>query len=95
VTKETKTAKALRYLASGRVSVQRHDTMVSEVHVTGDAGGEPYHVIRRAAEWSCDCPAQVECAHILACKAIIATPPGEDIRLWQASPDELDALLDG
>lgn len=93
MSKETKEEKAIRYLTTGRVVVQYHDPRVlTEVHVTGDTGGEPYIAVYRGGVWSCDCPAQVVCAHILACKAII---PVSGVVVAEETGIGLDAILDG
>lgn len=92
--KETKEAKAIRYLTTGHVKVQRHDWAYSEVHVTSDQGGDPYHVVQRGGEWNCDCPAQIPlCAHVLACMAIIPTSKGAP--LLPEAHDEFASILDG
>lgn len=92
--KETKEAKAIRYLTTGHVKVVwHHPGVLTEVHVTSDQGGEPYHVTQRGGEWHCDCPAQIPlCAHVLACKAII---PTSKTALPESDVDEFAAILDG
>lgn len=94
MSKETKEEKAIRYLSSGRVAVYEvlPEYDYAEVRVTGDTGGEPYIVHREENVWSCDCPAQVVCAHILACKAII---PVSGVVVDEETGIDLDAILDG
>lgn len=103
-------AKAAQYLQHGHVKVQEHSETAALFHVYGSGGfdSDPYHV-KFGGEWTCDCPARVVCAHVVACKIISelrpepsdtegssnpVPQPAPDMSGWTTDP-ELDALLGG
>jgi len=101
VPKETKEEKAARYLVEGHVDVQFHSPastgpFKTKVHVYSDSGSDPYVVTFDHGEWHCDCPAQIVCAHILACMVIFPNKVKDATRgvLFEGE-DEFAALLDG
>lgn len=65
-------AKAGRYLLDGHVHVDYADQR-SFVGLIHGSRSHPY-LVMWAGGWRCDCPARVECSHILACQAVW-TPP--------------------
>lgn len=69
-TRETRTAKAARYLAEGRVTVTRVSGDLADAVVRGDSG--EHHVSHDPAGWHCTCPARGRCAHVAAL-ALITT----------------------
>lgn len=102
--------KAGVYLQTGHVKVQEHSSTEALFHVYGSGGldSDPYHVKFRG-EWTCDCPARVKCAHVVACETIsdlrppeidrsedlpASASPAPDMSQWTTDP-ELDALLGG
>lgn len=68
-------AKAVRYLAEGRVRVLvcNEDSGVITADVRGL--GSSYTTGRDNQGWFCDCQAHRECAHIVALKLITALEP--------------------
>jgi uncharacterized Zn finger protein len=60
--------KADHYLIGGNLQVQAANSEMAIIKVQGSAA-KPYTVIF-TADWDCDCPAHVECAHIVAAKLI-------------------------
>lgn len=67
-------AKALAYLAEGRVRAEHVDaaTRSALFRVLGTAP-VPYQVRYAHGAWRCTCPARVRCCHITAC-ALVAAP---------------------
>jgi uncharacterized Zn finger protein len=64
--------KAKRYLAEGRVLVER--VADDEVSATVRGGGDLYRVSHQRGGWDCSCPARTRCAHLVAVGRI--TAPG-------------------
>lgn len=68
-------AKATRYLAQGRLTVQHRSGQTVEATCKG-SDPEPYRLGYSPDEgWHCDCPAFRDCAHVFALKLVVATPP--------------------
>ena len=74
---ETKSEKARRYLAEGRVSIIRRDRDYVHAYVRGETG--ELHSCghdERSMQWRCTCPAWTrssshpDCSHLLAVKLV-------------------------
>lgn len=63
--------KAILYLYDEKVKVQWHtlEPPSCYIEVQGSAV-KPYIVRFEHNEWTCDCPSQLECAHIIASKLV-------------------------
>ncbi len=71
--RETKTLKAERYLAEGRVIVTDANRALVAAQVRGD--GAVYRTGWRDGLWSCSCPhraSSTDCSHIAALKRVTA-----------------------
>lgn len=77
-------AKAKQYLSDGKVK----PLVVSDSHARFSVQGSatrPYSVnASNVVGWECDCPAQTECAHILACKLICDIKAQERVSLFES-----------
>ena len=63
-------AKAVRYLAEGRVRIRAVSPEAVEAEVQG-SGEAPYETRREGRRWSCDCPAwQRQCCHVRAVRLV-------------------------
>jgi uncharacterized Zn finger protein len=74
--RENAEAKARRYLAEGRLQVERVDHDVVLGRVLGDEG-DLYHVRwdQERRSWKCTCPAlSVRCSHVLALARVTRKP---------------------
>ena len=72
MSRESVEDKALRYIAEDRINVVRVDPHTGEADVAARGSGpEPYRVMLRAGAWSCDCPAQIRCAHQVASGLVV------------------------
>jgi uncharacterized Zn finger protein len=68
--------KARRYLAEGRLEVQRVDHGVVLARCLGDEG-DSYHLRwdEERGGWSCDCPTYgPRCSHVLALGRVVRKP---------------------
>jgi uncharacterized Zn finger protein len=76
VSRENAEAKARRYLAEGRLQVQRVELDVVDGRVLGDSGD--IYAVRWDQErrsWKCTCPALgVRCSHVLALARVVRKP---------------------
>lgn len=69
--RENAASKARRYLAEGRIVVERVDARSVVAVARGD--GERHHVTwRRSGGWSCTCPARGRCCHLQAVGLVVA-----------------------
>ena len=93
---ETREAKALRYLAEGRVTVIEVDPKRSyaELHVQGSRK-KPYKTIWNQGAWQCDCEARVECIHIWIGRLLVRLEPIVDLTSPETTNEELEGLLNG
>ena len=82
--------KADRYLTEGRVLAVYLTLTGGDFLVNGSAP-EPYKV-HFLGEWTCSCPAQIVCAHIVACQKITRFEPARQI-MFADPEDELSAFL--
>jgi hypothetical protein len=73
VPRENALQKSRRLLASGAVSIVRHDPNGTLALVKGDSAG--IHVVFYDSAWHCDCDARGLCSHGLAVAAV-CPPPG-------------------
>lgn len=60
--------KAKKYLADGKVKVRLHGRENALIEVQGSEA-TPYEV-KFSGVWSCNCPARMMCAHIIAARLI-------------------------
>jgi len=73
VTRESAAVKARRYLAEGRLTVERVDDKV--IIATCKGAGEVYFVAFKRGRWQCDCRARGSmCAHLLALQTVTVNP---------------------
>jgi uncharacterized Zn finger protein len=76
VSRENAEAKARRYLAEGRLQVERVDRNVILARCLGDEGD--HFSVRWESErmsWRCNCPALgPRCAHVLALARVVRKP---------------------
>lgn len=79
-------AKAKQYLIDGKVRVFSVRPQEATFLVQGSADA-PYRVYYYAGSWTCACPAQVECAHIQACKLIYVSKSGAPPTLFKTEDD--------
>jgi uncharacterized Zn finger protein len=74
--RENAEAKARRYLAEGRLQVERVEHDLVLVHCLGDEGDR--YSVRWDSErklWRCNCPAfGPRCAHVLALARVVRKP---------------------
>lgn len=70
-------AKALRYLAEGRIRAVSVDAQARTATFRAIGSAEtPYTVVYAQGFWSCTCPARVaDCAHVKACALVSAPAP--------------------
>lgn len=74
MSRETVAAKAVRYLAEGRV-VLVHVSKRHGVHADVRGDGRIYRTAWQAGDWSCTCPhtaRTTDCSHVVALKRITA-----------------------
>ena len=64
MSRESVDAKARRYLAEGRVTVEYADA--ETVHATARGSDAVYLAGFSGGVWACDCPARGRCAHLVA-----------------------------
>lgn len=81
-------AKAAKYLLDARVNVVEADDATALISVRGT---EVYEVIFSGI-WTCSCPAQTYCAHILAASTICKRAPVQP-KISTSDDDEIAALL--
>lgn len=75
-------AKALRYLAEGRIRAVSVDAQARTAvfRVVGSTEA-PYTVVYADSIWSCTCPARIaDCAHVKACALVSAPAPEPTLR---------------
>jgi uncharacterized Zn finger protein len=76
VSRENAELKARRYLAEGRVEIQRVDGATVQARVLGDEGD--VYTVRWDPErdsWNCPCPAfGPRCGHVLALARVVRKP---------------------
>lgn len=70
-------AKALRYLAEGRIRAVSVDSQARTAIFRAIGSAETaYTVVFDAGFWSCTCPARIpDCAHVKACALVSAPAP--------------------
>lgn len=68
--RENAAAKAVRYLAEGRVSVLHVNGSTVRASVRGS--GAFYETAHDRGQWSCSCPSLRACAHVLALQLVTA-----------------------
>ena len=76
MSRENAEAKARRYLAEGRLQVERVDGDAVLARCLGDEG-DTYHVRWNDARrvWRCDCPDfSPRCSHVLALARVVRKP---------------------
>jgi uncharacterized Zn finger protein len=76
VRRENAELKARRYLAEGRLQVERVDHDLEVARCLGDEG-DLYHVRwdQERRSWRCNCPAfGPRCAHVLALARVVRKP---------------------
>jgi hypothetical protein len=71
--REPITTKAARLLRDQRLHVKRVDRDTVEAVVHGDH--DNYRLGHRNGSWYCDCPARVECAHVIALQRVTTPCP--------------------
>lgn len=74
--RENADAKALRYLAEGRLEVERVTETAVDATCRGDEG-DLYRLVWNAerSRWECSCPAYgPRCAHVLALGRVVRKP---------------------
>lgn len=74
--RENAEAKARRYLAEGRLQVERVEHGLVSARCLGDEG-DSYNVRwdQERRSWGCDCPAfGPRCAHVLALARVVRKP---------------------
>lgn len=78
----TTEAKALRYLAEGRIRAVAVDAQARTATFRAIGSAEtPYTVVYAQGFWSCTCPARVaDCAHVKACALVSAPAPAPTVR---------------
>lgn len=70
MSRETVEAKAIRYLAEGRITVRAVSPDVVEADARGN-GDAVYTVERAGRRWSCSCAAwQRQCCHVRAVRLV-------------------------
>ena len=89
-------AKAHRLLVTGKVTAVEQTSTTAYFQVQG-SDTEPYDVKFQQGVWICDCPARVDCAHLLAVRLV---SPGAAVTAAPFAPepeavstDELNKLL--
>lgn len=70
MTRESAETKGRRYLAEGRLTIERVDQ--HGILATCRGMGDSYIVGYRRGGWSCDCAAQGRCAHLVALMLVTA-----------------------
>jgi len=85
--------KAAKYLAEGRLQMQEHSIVPPHALIIAH-GTDDYLVRFECGAWICTCPAQKQCAHIVAAMKIspLRTHAGSDYMPRDAS---IDAILEG
>jgi hypothetical protein len=76
MTREAIAAKAVRYLAEGRLVVELVDR--GRIRARCRGGGAVYELEVAGGAWSCSCPARVRCAHLAALELVVAVAPADD-----------------
>ena len=72
-TRENKVDKALRYLKEARLTVVMVEGDVVHAECRGDSGSI-YQLGFHDNHWSCDCPARVDCSHLIALQRVTVRP---------------------
>ncbi len=67
---ENAEAKGRRYVAEGRLTVERVDGRLVVASCRG--GGQIYRLGHRDGEWVCACPARGRCSHLHALQLVVA-----------------------
>jgi hypothetical protein len=74
--RESAASKACRYLAEGRLTVERVDQTIVRASCRGS--GAVYQVSWSPdSSWACSCPAKTRCAHLLALQAVVVRSEGQ------------------
>jgi uncharacterized Zn finger protein len=66
--RENAQAKGRRYLAEGRLLVDRVDS--DEIRARCRGGGAVYELGLERGEWFCNCPALTTCSHLIALQLV-------------------------
>jgi hypothetical protein len=66
--KENAERKGRRYVAEGRLTIERVD--VAGIHATCRGAGAVYTVGYENERWHCSCPALRRCAHLVALQLV-------------------------
>jgi hypothetical protein len=66
--RENAERKSRRYLAEGRLTIERVDG--AGIRATCRGSGAVYRLGYQNARWFCDCPALGRCSHLLALQAV-------------------------
>ena len=75
--REAVQVKARRYLGEGRLRVLEVDEHAGTALAECRGNGALYTVRRDERGWTCDCPARVTCAHLVALQLVTALEPRE------------------
>lgn len=88
--------KAKQYLLDGKVSIREAESSPGRSRASFRVQGsspKPYLVSVDSGGWVCDCPAMLECAHIVACKTIFQMTYDRTVRLNRNPGKDLDEFF--
>lgn len=88
----TVAAKANDYITNGRIKVVSHNSEMAVIKAFG-SDPAPYTVTFSALGWECNCPAHIECAHIVAAKLISPLRKAESNIQLGKTDAEISSLL--